>query len=214
MERRTCLAATVLFASGGLGIGHACGEVPRMDAVMRRTVPAKGEKGTQLLTARLVLNDHGTIQDCRVFSAGIEVENLSGHDVGIQFDPKDLRLELVDSAGKAVAVKMAPRSGPVPLAHSAHIPTSGFVGLSTYRGGIGLPANEILFAAGWQDWSVKPGEYRLRGAVGLGVVFGYAVLDPEKPTRPPPKQADKRIPAPLRVVLKLAETPLFSLPGD
>lgn len=45
MERRTCLAATVLFASSGLGIGHACGVVPRKEAVTRRAVPAKGEKG-------------------------------------------------------------------------------------------------------------------------------------------------------------------------
>lgn len=182
-------------------------------ALMRRTAPVEGEKGTQLLTARLVLNDHGTNQDRRVFSVGVEVENLSGHGVNLEFDPKDLKLELLDSARKAVAVTQAPRSGPVPLTHSGVLPTSGYIGFSTYRGGIGLPPEGLLLAAGWQDWHLKPGDYRLRGSVTVSAAFGHVPLDPLKPTRPAPKQADKHLRAPLRITLDLAETPLFALPG-
>lgn len=40
---------------------------------------------------------------------------------------------------------------------------------------------------------MKPGEHRLRGAASLAVEFGPAVLDPEKPIRPPLKHADECI---------------------
>ena len=161
--------------------GDPPGTADRSMTLTPRVVPPKGAKGTNLLAARLTLNDHGVQLGCRVYSAGIEVENLSGRAATVHFDPKDLKLELLDADGKVIDEAGLPRSGPAPMAHAATLPTSGYVGLSTYRGGIGLTPKSILFAAGFQDWTVKPGTYRLRGTVTVTATFGDAVLDPGKP---------------------------------
>jgi hypothetical protein len=144
----------------------------------------RGEKQGGSLLAKLVFNDHGVQLGAHVYSAGIEVENRTGRAAVIRFDPKDLKLELIDADGKAIAEEGSVRSGPAPIAHDATIPTGGYVGLSTHRGGIGLSAGTILFAAGFQDWRLKPGTYRLRGKVTVRVNFGDAVLDPELPDVP------------------------------
>jgi thiol-disulfide isomerase/thioredoxin len=145
---------------------------------------ARGEKRVSLLAAQLTVNDHGVQSGCRVYSAGIEVENLSGCAAAVHLDPENLKLELLDADGKVVAEGPSVRSGPAPIAHDATIPTSGYVGFSTYRGGIGLNPEWVLFAAGVQDWRLKPGTYRLRGSVTMTAEFGGTVLDPLKPEPP------------------------------
>lgn len=150
----------------------------------------RGEKQGGTLAAKLVFNDHGVQLGCQVYSAGIEVENRTRRAAVVHFDPKDLKLELLDVDGRVVAEEGSVRSGPAPMAHDATIPTGGYVGLSTHRGGIGLSAGSILFAAGFQDWRLKPGTYRLRGKVAVKIRFGDTVLDPEKPD--PPEAKDQR----------------------
>ena len=75
--------------------GDPPGAADRSSTLTPRAVPLKRAKGTNLLAARLTLNDHGVQTGCRVYSAGIEVENLSGRAATVHFDPKDLQLELL-----------------------------------------------------------------------------------------------------------------------
>jgi RNA polymerase sigma factor (sigma-70 family) len=166
----------------------------------RPSTPApRREKKDDMLTAQITLNDHGIRNTQRIYSAGIELENLSGHAATVNFDPKDLKLELLDTEGKVIAeADTVVRSGPIPIAHKATIPTSGYVGFSTYRGGV-VAGGQILFAPGWQVWGLKPGTYRLRGKVTVTTHFGDDVLDPGKPELPDAERREGR------VTLELAE---------
>ncbi len=147
------------------------------------------------------MNNHAIKQDCQVFSVGIEIDNLTGREAMVQFDPKDLKLDLLNADGKVIEESPTVRSGPAPMAHKATIPTSGYVGISTYRGGIGLPPKSILLAAGMQAWYLKPGKYRVRGTATVLVTFGGKILDPEKPEGPEPKPKN----APHKLKLDLIE---------
>lgn len=137
--------------------------------------------GQTHIIGRLTVNDHAMKQDTRVYSVGLEIDNLSGRAAIVQFDPKDLKLELLDAKGNVVEESATVRTGPAPIAHKATIPTSGYIGISTYRGGIGLTPKSVLLAAGMQAWVVKPGVYRVRGTATVSVDFGAQLLDPEKP---------------------------------
>lgn len=196
-------AATVGFASValftlGIVFGHpeqpgsrALGQELPKEEEQRPTVTtitprparpaARVEQRVSLLAAQLTVNDHGVQSGCRVYSVGIEVENLSGCAAAVHLDPKNLKLELLDADGKVIAEGASVRSGPAPIAHDATIPTSGYVGFSTYRGGIALSPESVLFAAGIQDWTLKPGTHRLRGSVTVSAKFGGNILDPLKP---------------------------------
>jgi hypothetical protein len=199
-------AATVGFAwvslfTLGIVFGHpeqpgsrALGQELPKEEEQRPTVttitprPARpavqGEKRVGLLAAQLTVNDHGARSGCRVYAVGIEVENLSGCAAAVHLDPQNLKLELLDADGQVVAEGASIRSGPAPIAHDATVPPGGYVGLSTYRGGIGLRPKSILLAAGFQAWTLEPGTYRLRGSVTVTAKFVGAFLDPLNPEPP------------------------------
>jgi hypothetical protein len=184
------------------------------NAIPIRPAPARGETGAKLLAARAVLRDHGVEEQCHVFSVGVEVENLSARMAMVHFHPQDLKLTVLDADGKVVE-ELAPAGDTIsrgnktelgiPTPHDATIPTDGYAGFSTYRGGYGKP-NTIHLAAGWHDWSLKkPGTYRLRGTVTVSVRFGKSIEDSMKPEAPEPTRWEKRNPKPLKVKLELAE---------
>jgi RNA polymerase sigma factor (sigma-70 family) len=160
-----------------------------------RAILYPDKPGPTLIVGRLTVNNHAMKQDCQVFSVGVEVDNLTARAAILEFDPKDLKLELLDADGKIIAESLTARSGPAPMTHKATLPTSGYVGISTYRGGIGLTPKSILLAAGLQDWVLKPGTYMVRGTVTVSVTFGGEVLDPEKPDVPEskPKNAPHKL---------------------
>jgi len=160
-----------------------------------RAILYPDKAGQTLIVGRLTVNNHAIKQDTQVFSVGVEVDNLSARAAMLQFDPKDLKLELLDADGKVIAESPTVRSGPAPMTHKTTLPTSGYVGIPTYRGGIGLTPKSILLAAGLQAWVVKPGTYRVRGTVSVSVTFGEEVLDPEKPDVPEskPKNASQKL---------------------
>lgn len=159
------------------------------------TVAADGnptkQRSTEMQTSRLPVNDElavgqielrddGLQQNVPVRSVVVKLHNRTSYAVDIEFDPRNLQIELVDADGKPVETEAEKRSGPVPISHKVTISCDTYAGIPTHRGGIGLPVGGTLLAAGWQSWNLAPGKYSMTGTVKVAADFGKAVLDPNR----------------------------------
>ena len=138
----------------------------------------------ELVAGRLAIKDHAVQQGAHVLSAIVELKNLSGHALDMDFDPHDLRVELFNSDGDRIDEDAAVhRSGPIPMSHRMTLSAGAYAGLPTHRGGIGLPVDRTMLAAVWQVWTLPPGKYTMKGTAKITAGFGSAALDPLLPNR-------------------------------
>lgn len=132
--------------------------------------------GQQKYVARLALEDHGWAQGIHVAAAIIEVMNR-GPAAQVEFDPKNLRLELSNERGEVVPQLPLSKlsSDPVPI--SASLVTNVYAGFTTYRGRATVPPGRALLTAGWNDWALLPGKYTLKGSATITTRTSGTIID-------------------------------------
>ena len=186
-------ATTILWAVCGVCVFYALALRPSSSAqlgaesvastspipeIPRRVAERDGER--RGLSARLALREHGRRTTAgltySLYSLSVEIENLSYSQMAlVEFDPRDLQVELLDAEGRAIPPGPQARSGPVRLAHQVVIPVDSYVGLSAYDPGMGV-SGRIQLNAG-TVWHLIPGEYQVRGTVAVTVSYGKAQLE-------------------------------------
>jgi hypothetical protein len=128
------------------------------------------------------------------YELAVEIQNHSAHRAEIAFDPKNLKVEVLDDKGKVVSPPSTiMRSGPVPQPIKAIISPNSYVGLNTHRGGISFGEEAALFAAGWQHWYLVPGKYTVRGTVQVMLSHSGEHLEPMAPGRNSPQWQEEGV---------------------
>jgi RNA polymerase sigma factor (sigma-70 family) len=135
--------------------------------------PARGKEPVaaeplKSLAGRLVVGDPKPVagaEGSRVSTVFVEITNNSSEQANIRIDTGDVKLQLVDDAGKPVAESGLPRSGPMPESVTGVVPGGGYTGFPIPRGPVGIPKGVLTLAPGNQDWTLKPGKYTLKGTV-------------------------------------------------
>src|SRR5262249_49105990 len=71
------------------------GQIPLWREGHPRLILYPDKPGPKPIIGRLTVNSHAVQQDTQVFSVGLELDNLTGREAVLTFDPKDLKLELL-----------------------------------------------------------------------------------------------------------------------
>lgn len=135
----------------------------------RQRMPAESER--EGLRARLVLREHERRNDQRMYSLGLEIENASFSQVArVEFDPKDLKVELLDGNGNAIARGEILVSAPVQPGYQVDIFGNSSVTLPVHDHGYGFAG--MIWANDTTAWNTPPGDYQIRGSVTVTVTWG------------------------------------------
>lgn len=128
------------------------------------------------LRARLVLRVHERRNNQDMYSLGLEIQNAYHSQVALcEFDPEDLKLELLDANGKVIPPGPIDANGPVQGLYHAVIFGSTSVTLPVHDHGYGFAGR--IWANDDTAWSTPPGEYQVRGTVTVTASFGRVVVE-------------------------------------
>ncbi len=128
------------------------------------------------LRARLVLRVHERKNNQDMYSLGLEIQNAYHSQVALcEFDPNDLKLELLDANGKAISPGPVEASAPVQAYYQVVIFGGTSVTLPVHDHGYGFAGR--IWANDRTAWIAPPGEYQVRGTVTVTVSYGRAVYE-------------------------------------
>lgn len=135
-----------------------------------------GESEQEGLRARLVLRVHERRDNQDMFSLGLEIQNVNHSQVALcEFDPQDLKLELLDTDGKLIPPGPIESSGPAQAQYQVVIFRGTSVTLPVHDHGYGFAGK--IWANDGAAWSTPPGEYQVRGTVTVTVSSGRVVVE-------------------------------------
>jgi len=128
------------------------------------------------LRARLVLRVHERQNDQDMYSLGLEIQNAYHSQVALcEFDPQELKLELLDANGNVIPPGPIDANGPVQAQYQVIIFGSTSVTLPIHDHGYGFAGR--IWANDRTAWSTPPGEYQVRGTVTVTVSSGRVVVE-------------------------------------
>ncbi|MBL8819875.1 MAG: hypothetical protein JNL58_27870 [Planctomyces sp.] len=128
------------------------------------------------LRARLVLRVHERQNDQDMYSLGLEIQNAYHSQVALcEFDPQELKLELLDANGKVIPPGPIDANGPVQAQQQVVVLGRTLVTLPVHDHGYGFAGR--IWANDETVWNTPPGEYQVRGSVTVTASYGRVVVE-------------------------------------
>lgn len=128
-------------------------------------------KTTEGIQARLTLEDRGTIDEngrrIANASAVLEVRNAGREARVAHFRLDELKLQIIDAAGKPVKKRQRPVRSRVFFPTGGSIPPRCYLGMPV--GGVHFSSKRAAFVSWIYAWDLDPGSYTLKGTVEASV---------------------------------------------